>query len=60
MVALGFHLFHGASSLFQTLGLRVPTYEKTINLVVGALSAVIVAVNISFPLAVLFGIVGLK
>ena len=60
MVALGFHLYHGAFSLFQTLGLRTPTYEKPIQLVVGLITTVIVAVNISFPLAVLTGIVGLK
>jgi succinate dehydrogenase / fumarate reductase cytochrome b subunit len=58
MVALGFHLFHGAVSLFQTLGLRTPKYEKLIESVVVAVAAVIVVVNISFPIAVLAGLVG--
>ncbi len=57
MVALGFHLFHGAVSLFQTLGLRTPKYEKLIESVVVAVAAVIVMVNISFPIAVLAGLV---
>lgn len=57
MIALGFHLFHGAVSLFQTLGLKTPKYEKLIESVVVAVAAVIVTVNISFPIAVLAGLV---
>jgi succinate dehydrogenase / fumarate reductase, cytochrome b subunit len=57
MVALGFHLFHGAVSLFQTLGLRTPKYEKPLKTVLMAVSTVIVVVNISFPIAVLAGLV---
>lgn len=57
MVALGFHLFHGAVSLFQTLGLRTPKYEKPLKAVLMAVSTVIVVVNISFPIAVLAGLV---
>ena len=57
MIALGFHLFHGAVSLFQTLGLKTPKYEKLLESVVVAVAAVIVIVNISFPIAVLAGLV---
>ncbi|MRR10982.1 succinate dehydrogenase cytochrome b subunit [bacterium] len=57
MVALGFHLFHGAYSLFQTLGLRTPKYEKPLKAVLMAVSTVIVVVNVSFPIAVLAGLV---
>ena len=57
MVALGFHLFHGGFSLFQTLGLRTPKYEKPIKAVLAVLCTVIVVVNVSFPIAVLAGIV---
>lgn len=57
MVALGFHLFHGAFSLFQTLGLKTPKYEKPLKVVLMAVSTVIVVVNISFPIAVLAGLV---
>jgi succinate dehydrogenase / fumarate reductase cytochrome b subunit len=57
MVALGFHIFHGAFSLFQTLGLKTPKYEKPLKAVLMAVSTVIVVVNISFPIAVLAGLV---
>lgn len=57
MVALGFHLFHGAFSLFQTLGLKTPKYEKPLKAVLMVVSTVIVVVNISFPIAVLAGLV---
>ncbi|HPA51910.1 MAG TPA: hypothetical protein PLP50_09930, partial [Thermoanaerobaculia bacterium] len=57
MLALGFHLFHGGFSLFQTLGLRTPKYEKPIKLVLAVLCTVIVVVNVSFPIAVLAGLV---
>lgn len=57
MVALGFHLFHGGFSLFQTLGLRTPKYEKPIRAVLAVLCTVIVVVNVSFPIAVLAGLV---
>lgn len=60
MVALGFHLYHGGVSLFQTLGLRTPHDEKPLKLVLWVITTIIVVVNISFPLAVLTGLVGLK
>ena len=59
MVGLGFHVFHGATSLFQTLGLRTPGNEKKLRVVLTAVSAAIVAGNVSFPLAVLSGAVAL-
>ncbi|MBK9968164.1 MAG: succinate dehydrogenase cytochrome b subunit [Holophagales bacterium] len=57
MVALGFHLFHGAFSLFQTLGLKTPKYEKPLKAVLLIVSTVIVVADISFPIAVLTGLV---
>jgi len=57
MVALGFHIFHGSFSLFQTLGLRTPKYEKPLEVVLMAICTVIVVVNVSFPIAVLAGLV---
>lgn len=60
MVGLGFHLFHGATSLFQTLGLRTPRNERTLKVVLTAVSAAIVVANVSFPLAVLAGAVKLQ
>lgn len=57
MVALGFHLYHGAYSLFQTLGLRTAKWDRLLKVVLTAVSLVIVVVNISFPIAVLSGVV---
>jgi succinate dehydrogenase / fumarate reductase cytochrome b subunit len=59
MVLLGFHLHHGAFSLLQTLGLRFPKYENQAKMLLGAVTYLIVAMNISFPIAVLSGIVKL-
>jgi succinate dehydrogenase / fumarate reductase, cytochrome b subunit len=56
-LALGMHLYHGTWSLFQSLGLnnrRFNAYRR--QLAIG-LTAVIVLGNISFPIAVLTGIV---
>ena len=56
-VALGIHLFHGAWSLFQSMGWNNPKFNSwRRNFAVGF--AVIVTVgNLSFPIAVLAGIV---
>ncbi|RMG98348.1 MAG: succinate dehydrogenase [Chloroflexi bacterium] len=57
MVALGFHLYHGTWSLFQTLGFNNKTYTRLLR----ALSWVVaVVVTIGFaivPIAVMLGIV---
>lgn len=57
-LSLGAHLYHGAVSMFRTLGI---TGERQLNLLgTGArlLVAAIVVGNISIPVAVLLGIVG--
>jgi len=56
-LALGFHLFHGAKSMFQTVGASHPRYDGTRNAVAAALVAVVVVANISFPLMVLAGVI---
>ena len=57
-IALGFHLYHGLWSLFQTLGWYVEEnphdWRRRFALV---FAVVIVVGNISFPLAVLAGVV---
>ncbi len=56
-VALGFHIFHGIYSAFQTLGAnhpRINSYRR--DLAVG-IAAVITLGNLSFPITVLTGIV---
>jgi succinate dehydrogenase / fumarate reductase cytochrome b subunit len=57
MCALGLHLYHGVWSMFQTLGLNHPRYNALRRSFAGALSGVVVAGNISFPIAVLFGVI---
>src|SRR3954467_9119835 len=52
-VALGVHLYHGAWSLFQSMG-WVTSWRRKFAI---AFSAVVVAGNVSFPLAVMFGVV---
>jgi succinate dehydrogenase / fumarate reductase cytochrome b subunit len=53
-LALATHLYHGASSLFQSLG-RVFRRRRTFAI---AFAAVVAVGNVSFPLAVLTGVVG--
>ncbi|HEY6929209.1 MAG TPA: succinate dehydrogenase cytochrome b subunit [Thermoanaerobaculia bacterium] len=57
MVALGFHLRHGVWSMFQTLGVSHPRYIRIVHAASWIFAVLIVAGNISFPLAVLTGIV---
>lgn len=56
-LALGTHLFHGAWSFFQSLGLNNPKFNKLKRLFAMGISGLIVAGNVSFPVAVLAGIV---
>ena len=55
---LGIHIYHGAWSLFQTLGLANPTYNRWRRWFAQAFAAVIVIGNVSIPLAVWTGVVG--
>ncbi len=57
MLALGLHMYHGIWSLLQTLGMSHPRYDALRTLSAAAITAVVVAGNISFPLAVLGGFV---
>lgn len=57
MLCLGMHLFHGAWSMLQTLGLSHPRWNPLRYAVAGTLTAVVVLGNISFPVAVLLGII---
>lgn len=54
---VGMHLYHGAYSLFQTLGLNHTRYNKLIRSVPRILGVSVAAGNIAMPLAVLSGIV---
>jgi succinate dehydrogenase / fumarate reductase cytochrome b subunit len=57
MIFLGFHLFHGVWSMFQTLGLNNAKYTGLLKAVAIAIAAIVVIGNISFPIAVLLGFV---
>jgi succinate dehydrogenase / fumarate reductase cytochrome b subunit len=56
MLALGLHMYHGLWSMLQTLGLSHPRYNTLRHAVSTLLTVVVVAGNISFPLAVLAGL----
>jgi succinate dehydrogenase / fumarate reductase cytochrome b subunit len=57
MLALGLHLYHGAWSFMQTLGLSHPKYNHLRHAFASFITLVVVAGNISFPVAVLAGLV---
>lgn len=57
-LALGVHLFHGAWSLFQSLGVNNPQINRARRLFAVVFTVAVIGPNISFPIAVLTGIVG--
>jgi succinate dehydrogenase / fumarate reductase cytochrome b subunit len=57
MIPLGLHLYHGLWSAFQTLGANNPRYNRYRRPLAMTVALAIVLGNISFPLAVLAGIV---
>lgn len=58
-IALGLHIFHGIYSAFQTLGANHPRYNSYRRDAAIAISAAITIGNLSFPIAVLAGLVTL-
>jgi len=54
---LGIHLFHGIWSMFQSLGINNPRFNKWRRWLAQGLSALIVVGNVSMPLAVAFGVI---
>lgn len=57
-VLLGVHLYHGAWSMFQSLGLNNPRFNPWRRWFAQGLAAVIVVGNISMPIAIQFGLIG--
>lgn len=57
MLLLWGHLRHGVWSLLRTLGLSHPRYDALAHRVAAAFATLVVAGNVSFPLAVLLGVV---
>ena len=56
-VALGLHLFHGAWSMFQSLGINNPRWNSWRRSFAVGFASVVAIANIIFPIAVLSGIV---
>jgi succinate dehydrogenase / fumarate reductase cytochrome b subunit len=56
-IALGLHLFHGAWSMFQSLGLNNPKWNSWRRGFAAGFAAIVAVGNITFPVAVLTGIV---
>jgi len=54
---LGMHLFHGAYSLLQSLGLNHPRYNNRARLAARGFAILITAGNVIMPLSVLFGFI---
>jgi succinate dehydrogenase / fumarate reductase cytochrome b subunit len=56
-VALGLHLWHGAWSMFQSLGVNNPRWNSWRRTFAVGFAVLVAGVNITFPLAVLAGVV---
>ena len=56
-LCLGFHLWHGVWSLTQTFGLSHPRYDRLRRCLAYGFAILVAGVNISFPVAVLAGII---
>jgi len=56
-IALGFHIFHGAWSLFQSVGSNNSRYNHSRRTFAWVFTAIIVIGNLSIPIAVLTGII---
>jgi succinate dehydrogenase / fumarate reductase, cytochrome b subunit len=56
-IALGIHLFHGGWSMFQSMGLNNPRYNAARKIFAAGFAIVVAGINITFPIAVLVGIV---
>ena len=57
-IALGVHLFHGAWSFFQSIGWNRPRFNSWRRGFAIAFATVVTVANVSFPVAVLAGVVG--
>jgi succinate dehydrogenase / fumarate reductase cytochrome b subunit len=57
MIALGIHLYHGAWSMFQSLGINHPRFNHLRRWFAVGLAVLVTVGNAIMPLAVLFGFV---
>ncbi len=56
-VLLAIHIFHGTYSMFQSLGISSPQYNYLRRHLARALAVIILIGNVSFPIAVLTGLI---
>jgi len=56
-IFLGFHLYHGAFSMLQSVGLNHPQYDKKLKYVARGLAFLVTAGNVFLPLTVFLGLV---
>ena len=56
-LALGVHLYHGAWSLFQSMGWNRRRFNSWRRYFAIGFTAIVVVPNVSFPLAVMFGVI---
>lgn len=59
-IALGVHIFHGAWSMFQSLGVNSPRFNDWRRRFAQGFAALIVLGNVSFPIAITFGLLESK
>jgi succinate dehydrogenase / fumarate reductase cytochrome b subunit len=52
MMFLGFHLYHGVESAFQTLGLSTSKYEYYINLFGKSIAVIIPLIFATIPISI--------
>jgi succinate dehydrogenase cytochrome b subunit len=57
MLALLAHLYHGAWSMFQSLGLNHPKYNRLVRALATVVTLIVVIGFISIPVAVLLGLI---
>lgn len=55
-VALAFHIFHGAWSMFQSLGINSPKYNRARRHLAMGFAGIILVGNLSFPIMVQAGL----
>ncbi len=56
-LALGFHIYHGAWSMFQSIGANNPRFNQWRRWFAQAVAVTIVAGNVLFPIMVLVGVI---
>jgi succinate dehydrogenase / fumarate reductase cytochrome b subunit len=57
MLAFSLHLYHGAWSMFESLGINHLKYNRLIRLLTTVVTVVVVVGFISIPVAVLLGLI---